>query len=311
MNIYSAPLQGFTEAVWRNVHSDVIGGIDGYYTPFLRFEHGEIRSKDVRDVERKNNTAPNLVPQIIAATPEEMQPLMELLANEGYGGADINMGCSFPLQVRKRHGAGLLPHPEMVAGIMKATAGYPGFEFSVKMRLGWESKAEWKALIPILNDTPLTHITMHPRLGIEQYKMPADVEAFAEFLDACKHPVIYNGDINTLGDIQRLEAQFPTLKGVMIGRGLLANPALGIEYREGRELTTNEQCALVHRLHDGMQQRLIPRLQGNTQFLTKMKPYWEYLLPTLPKRLRKPILKATTIDKYQTAVATALRGDWE
>ncbi|MBR6804976.1 MAG: tRNA-dihydrouridine synthase family protein [Bacteroidaceae bacterium] len=311
MKIYSAPLQGFTEAIWRNVHNEVFGCIDGYCTPFLRYEHGEIRNKDVRDVEHKNNTVHNLVPQIIAATPEEMRPLMELIANEGYDRIDINMGCSFPLQVRRKHGAGLLPHPEMVAALLKATAGYPNFRFSVKMRLGWESKEEWKALIPILNDTPLTHITMHPRLGIEQYKTPADAEAFAEFLDASKHPVIYNGDINTLGDIQRVEAQFPTLKGVMIGRGLLANPALGIEYREGEEVTDSELCRLVQAMHDKMFALLSPRLQGNTQFLTKMKPYWEYLLPTLPKRLRKPILKATTIDKYQAAVATALRGDWE
>ena len=108
MKIYSAPLQGFTEAVWRNVHNEVFGGIDGYFTPFLRYEHGEIRSKDIRDVERKNNSVENLVPQVIAATPEEMRPLLDLIRYEGYNRVDINMGCSFPLQARKRHGAGLL-----------------------------------------------------------------------------------------------------------------------------------------------------------------------------------------------------------
>ena len=310
MKIYSAPLQGFTEAVWRNVHSEVFGGIDGYFTPFLRYEHGEIRSKDIRDIERKNNIAENLVPQIIAATPDELCPLVELIANEGYNRVDINMGCSFPLQMRKKHGAGLLPHPGMIADLLKATADYPGIGFSVKMRLGCESKEEWSALMPVLNDTPLMHITMHPRLGIEQYKKPADVETFAEFMAACKHPVIYNGDLLTLQDIRRIETEFPQLKGIMLGRGLLANPALGIEYREGRELTDVELCRLVQRMHDEMFRQLTPRLQGNTQFLTKMKPYWEYLLPTLPKRLRKPILKATTIEKYQIAVANALRGDW-
>lgn len=311
MKIYSAPLQGFTEAVWRNVHSSVFGGIDCYYTPFLRYEHGEIRSKDIRDIERKNNTVPVLVPQIIAATPDEMHPLMELIANEGYNKVDINMGCSFPLQVRKKHGAGLLPHPDMVAALLEAAAGYKDFTFSVKMRLGLDSKDEWRALMPMLNDAPLSHITMHPRLGIEQYKKAADVEAFAEFFGACKHPVIYNGDVTTLSDIQSLEQQFPSLKGIMIGRGLLANPALGIEYNRGCELIDSELCQLVQAMHDEMFARLSPRLQGNTQFLTKMKPYWEYLLPTLPKRLRKPILKATTIEKYQSAVANALRGGWE
>lgn len=310
MKIYSAPLQGFTEAVWRNIHSEVFGGMDGYYTPFLRYEHGEIRNKDIRDIERKNNAAHNLVPQVIAATPDEMRPLLELIANEGYTRVDINMGCSFPLQMRKSHGSGLLPHPELVAGLMAEVAKHSEFSFSVKMRLGCNSKDEWKELLPILNDAPLRHITMHPRLGIEQYKKSVDIDAFGEFYAACKHPVIYNGDLNTLADIHRIEQLFPGLKGIMLGRGLLANPALGIEYCNGCELTELELCNLVQRMHDAMSRELMPRLQGNTQFLSKMKPYWEYLLPTLPKRLRKPILKATTIEKYQIAVTTALKCDW-
>ena len=308
MKIYSAPLQGFTEAVWRNVHAAVFGGIDGYYTPFLRYEHGEIGNKDIRDIERKNNSVDNLVPQVIAATPDEMRPLLDLIANEGYNRVDINIGCSFPLQMRKRHGAGLLPYPDLVKDLMKEVALHPEFSFSVKMRLGCNSKDEWKELMPILNDAPLRHVTMHPRLGVEQYKKPVDVDAFAEFYAACKHPVIYNGDLNTLADIQRIEQQFPALNGIMLGRGLLANPALGIEYREGCELTNSEQSNLVRRMHDEMFRQLTPRLQGNTQLLGKMKPYWEYLLPSMLKRDKKAILKATTIEKYMNAVNEGLAG---
>lgn len=308
MKIYSAPLQGFTEAVWRNVHAAVFGGIDGYYTPFLRFEHGEIRNKDVRDIECKNNTAPNLVPQIIAATPEEMRPLLELLAGEGYVRADINMGCSFPLQMRKKHGAGLLPHPAMVAAVIEETKRWPEFTFSVKMRLGCNSKDEWKELMPVFNDCRLDHITMHPRLGIEQYKKAADLDAFAEFYDACRHQLIYNGDICSLDDIQRIEQRFPRLKGIMLGRGLIANPALGLEYSKGCELDNGEKARLVQQMHDAMLRELTPRLQGNTQFLSKMKPYWEYLLPDMLKRDKKAILKATTIEKYLSAVGNALAG---
>ena len=308
MKIYSAPLQGFTEAVWRNVHAAVFGGIDGYYTPFLRFEHGEIRNKDVRDIECKNNTAPNLVPQIIAATPEEMRPLLELLAGEGYVRADINMGCSFPLQMRKKHGAGLLPHPAMVAAVMEETKRWPEFTFSVKMRLGCNSKDEWKELMPVFNDCRLDHITMHPRLGIEQYKKAVDLDAFAEFYDACRHQLIYNGDICSLDDVQRIEQCFPRLKGIMLGRGLIANPALGLEYSKGCELDNGEKARLVQQMHDAMLRELTPRLQGNTQFLSKMKPYWEYLLPDMLKRDKKAILKATTIEKYLSAVGNALAG---
>ncbi|MBQ7947617.1 MAG: tRNA-dihydrouridine synthase family protein [Bacteroidaceae bacterium] len=306
MKIYSAPLQGFTEAVWRNIHSNIFGGIDGYFTPFIRYEHNEIRSKDIRDVERKNNTVQHLVPQIIAATPQEMHPLMALLQNEGYSEVDINMGCSFPLQARKKHGAGILPHPQMVAELMGALNDYPSMRFSVKMRLGWECKSEWRALLTILNDAPLTHITMHPRLGCEQYKQPADVEAFAAFAADCCHPLIYNGDILTLHDIEQMEARFPTLHGIMIGRGLLANPALGLEYKQGNALSNKELCVRIQAMHDALYQALSPRLQGNTQLLCKLKPYWEYLLPEMEKRYRKAIVKSNTVEKYMQAVNTAL-----
>lgn len=306
MKIYSAPLQGFTEAVWRNIHSRIFGGIDGYFTPFIRYEHNEIRSKDIRDVECKNNTVQHLVPQIIAATPQEMRPLIALLENEGYTEIDINMGCSFPLQARKKHGAGILPHPAMVAELLSALNDYPSMRFSVKMRLGWADKAEWRALLPILNDTPLTHITMHPRLGCEQYRQPADVEEFAAFVADCRHPLIYNGDILTLQDIEQYEARFPTLHGIMIGRGLLANPALGLEYKQGKALSAKELCERTQAMHDAMYQALSPRLQGNTQLLGKLKPYWEYLLPEMEKRYRKAIVKSNTVEKYMQAVNTAL-----
>ena len=306
MKIYSAPLQGFTEAVWRNLHNGFFGGIEGYFTPFIRYEHGEIRNKDIRDVEKKNNTVTNLVPQIIAATPDEMQPLVQLLKNEGYRQIDINMGCSFPLQARKCHGAGILPHPDMVAALMAEVKNNSDITFSVKMRLGWDNANEWEALIGILNDTPLSHITMHPRLGREQYKQPADIDAFKAFYNKCRHPVIYNGDINTLADIERIATQFPELQGVMMGRGLLANPALGLEYERGSELSLDEMRHLVQGMHDAFFRTMSARLQGNTQLLSKLKPYWEYLLPEMEKRYRKPILKATTADKYLQAVENAL-----
>lgn len=306
MRIYSAPLQGFTEAAWRNLHNDVFGGIDAYFTPFIRFEHNEIRSKDIRDIEHKNNTVHRLIPQIIAASPDEMHPLLALLESEGYNEVNINMGCSFPLQARKRHGAGILPYPSMVEHLMQAIRSYPSIRFSVKMRLGWESKEEYRTLLPILNEAPLEHITLHPRLGREQYKQPADINEFEIFATECRHPLIYNGDILTLQDVEQIEKRFPTLDGIMIGRGLLANPALGLEYKQGNELSDKELCERVLAMHNAMYQTLCGRLQGNTQLLSKMKPYWEYLIPAMDKRHRKAILKSTTTEKFMQAVNYAL-----
>ena len=57
------------------------------------------------------------------------------------------------------------------------------------------------------------------------YRGQADREAFAACLPACTAPVCYNGDVTTVDDLRALEAAFPGLSGIMVGRGLIADPA--------------------------------------------------------------------------------------
>ena len=66
--IHFAPLQGHTDDVYRRTHHALIGGIERYYTPFVRVEAGSIRSKDRRDIDPKNNAGVPVVPQIISRT---------------------------------------------------------------------------------------------------------------------------------------------------------------------------------------------------------------------------------------------------
>lgn len=56
--IFFAPLQGYTEAIYRNAHATVFGGVDTYYTPFVRLEKGNFRNKDLRDIDPAQNLYP-------------------------------------------------------------------------------------------------------------------------------------------------------------------------------------------------------------------------------------------------------------
>ncbi len=42
-----------------------------------------------------------------------------------------------------------------------------------------------------------------------------------------RNPLCYNGDICNAEDLKRLRERFPKLDCVMVGRGVLADPALG------------------------------------------------------------------------------------
>lgn len=307
--IHFAPLQGYTDAIYRSAHARIFGGVVSYYTPFVRLEHGDFRRKDVRELDADNNRGVNLTPQLIASTPEKILRILALFIEKGYKNVDINLGCPFPTLAKRHNGAGLLPYPDEVkALLMAAIEAHPEIQFSVKMRLGWEDANECMALLPLLNSLPLSHITMHPRLGKQQYKGEVDLEAFQRFYAECEKPLIYNGDLLTLDDIDTISNRFPRLGGLMIGRGLLANPALAIEYQQGAPLSPKEKIEKIRLLHADVFSQYGNLLEGgDLQLLTKMRTFWEYLFPDGDRKAKKVIHKTSKLSNYQAAVSNLLK----
>ena len=301
--IHFTPLQGYTDVIYRNAHAACFGGINAYYTPFVRLEKGTFRHRDVRGIEPGNNQVPHLIPQLIAPTAEKAEKILSLFIEKGYKEADINMGCPFPILAKRHNGSGILPYPEEVQALLSLITKYPQISFSIKMRLGWEDPEECLKLAPIINELPLRQVVMHPRLGKQQYKGEVDLKAFEAFQHVCKHPLIYNGDINHIEDIHRIQEQFPGLAGMMIGRGLLANPALAWEYQQNRTLEFDEMKEKIQSMHTYVYEEYIEQLKGgDLQILNKMKAFWEYLLPNADRKLLKAIHKSTNLHKYTQAV---------
>lgn len=307
--IHFAPLQGYTEDAYRRFHHQMFGGVETYYTPFLRLEHKEIRSKDIRDINPDYNIGVPVVPQIIASDGREAVRLLSFITDKGYKRVDINMGCPFPLQTRHGRGAGLLVQTDKVKEICDIVRSHQELSFSIKMRLGLSDTEDWRKILPILNDTPLKHITLHPRIATQQYKGEVNMEMFEEFIKECKHPVIYNGDIKSLTEIHSIEERYPTLSGIMIGRGLLVRPSLAIEYAEGKEWDREIIIHKIKELHALMlahYERIIP---GETQQLQKLRSFWEYLepketlsAPLLERKQWKKVIKAGNKKNYLIAV---------
>lgn len=292
--IHFAPLQGFTESAYRLAHSKFAPGIHTYYTPFLRLEKGEVRAKDLRDLQTEHPY--HLIPQIIVRDVAEFKTLTKTVIDLGFKEIDINMGCPYPMQTKSGRGSGILPHPEKVREILDAINA-SNIQFSIKMRLGRTSPEECLQLLPLLNEIPLTHITLHPRIGIQQYKGALDFETFDKFYSECKHPLIFNGDIADIKDIQYIETRYPKLAGIMIGRGLLANPVLAAQYA-GLPCGTATETLL--KIHADIAADYARRLQGNAQILDKICPFWTYA--DLPKKIRKKIEKSRTLEEYLEAV---------
>ncbi len=299
-----APLQGYTDACYRSAHHACAGGVDEYYTPFVRMEKGEPRRRDLRDTDPAANIDVPTIPQVIASDESEFARLCDALQEQGWQRIDLNMGCPFPMQTKAGRGSGLLLHPDRIEAIASEMQRRPDVVFSVKMRLGQESADEGLSIIPILNDMPLVHITIHPRIGRQQYKGNPDLDTFARFLAIASHPVVYNGDITTLEQIADLRKRFPEIKGVMIGRGLLARPWFLNVHAQDSAI----QHDILKNMHARIYRHSEENLCGDSQIIAHLRTFWDYA-PITPET-RKPlkmIHKSTTLAQYNEAVATYFR----
>ncbi len=301
-----APLQGYADYVFRNAFEKYFGGVDVYYTPFVRLERGEFRRRDLRDIDPENNRGQVLVPQILPGSRDEFCLLADMVSERGYRRVDLNFGCPFPLIAGKRKGAGILPYPDSVYEVLQTIKEYPEIVFSLKMRLGWEKEDECLALVDMLNDFPLKHVILHARTGKQQYKGSVCLDAFAVFYERLNHPLLYNGDILTIEDIDSVTGRFPALKGVAVGRGLLANPWLIAEYKKLDIGGEREKRAALAAFHQELYGTYAEMLQGEAQLLNKMKSFWEYFLPMTDRKLLKMIRKSNRISQYSEAVKLIL-----
>lgn len=296
MQIMFAPMQGYTDAVYRNAHASLAGGVDCYFSPFIRIEKGQVRGRDMRDIELDSN----VVPQIIVSGPDELDRLSDMISERGFSRIDINMGCPHPPQMNHGRGAGLLPCPDKVAALMDAVKAHTETSYSVKMRLGMLSPDECLALLPILNDTPLKHITVHARTAKQMYRGLPQYDAFQAFLEQSANPVIYNGAITCAQDIRDIESRFPSVCGVMIGQGLLARPCLAAEYRSGTTWPQERVERLVWQIHDHVFSHAKLTLQGDSQILARMQSFWQPLENTIPRKHWKQLTKTGSLKNYES-----------
>lgn len=299
MYIAFAPLQGYTDAVYRRAHWECAGGVTEYYTPFVRMEKGKPRKRDMRDIAPKACVGVPTVPQVIAKDGEEFARLCDAVQTLGWKRIDLNMGCPFPMQTKSGRGCGLLQHPDRIEEIAREMQSRKEVIFSVKMRLGQETANEGLTAMSIINDMPLVHVTLHPRLGIQQYKGTTDKVAFGRFVEVSRWPMVYNGDLSELkvenGELRvdALNVKSPEIKGVMIGRGLLAQPWM---------LSGKEPQEVLREMHGKIYQHATEHLCGEKQVIARLRAFWEYV--PIGHKQHKAIMKAMTLSRYDEAVAT-------
>ena len=300
--LHFAPLQGYTDFEYRRIHARHCGGVDTYYTPFIRWEKGGIREKDIKDILPENNEGLHLVPQIICADTDEFNRLADTIQEHGYEEMDLNMGCPAPMQTKLMRGSGILPYPTRVSALLKEMERRPEVRFSAKMRLGLEGKEEWRELSGMLNSSCLKHLTVHPRIGKQMYKGEVDMDAFNEVYSSIHIPIIYNGDVTSMEQVSSLSERYPGLHGIMMGRGLLARPTMAKECLMGKEMPHEERMSILMQMHEDMLGYCTRKYKVDSQILLHIHSFWEYQESQLERKTWKKIMKAGNMKNYLEAI---------
>ncbi len=186
-----------------------------------------------------------IVAQIWGTDPKKFKQAATLVAELGFDGIDINMGCPQDSEIKIGACAALIQNPELAKQIIVATMeGGQGLPVSVKTRLGYNSIQTEEWISHLLEVNPAA-ITLHARTKKEKSKVPAHWEEVIKAVALRSRLqkstlIIGNGDIKSQQEgMQRI--QETGCDGVMIGRGAFGNPWFFANVRKMRGRAKSEQ----------------------------------------------------------------------
>ncbi len=299
-----APMEGITGHAFRQVHAACFGALDRYYTPFLTPPQvgSAFGGRARKELDPAANRGLDVVPQLLTNDADRFVWAARLLADMGYAEVNLNLGCPSGTVVAKGRGSGFLRDPDALEAFLQDVCARSPLPVSVKTRIGIADDAEYGRILGIYCRLPLKELIVHPRVQKDRYQGKPRWEAYGETLARAPFPVAYNGDICCRADLDALCAAYPQTRHVMLGRGILTNPALARELRGGGALAASE----LARFHDELYGAYKAEMGGNAVF--RMKEWWSYAKFAFADSaaVHRAVRKARTTAEYETAAARVL-----
>ncbi len=154
MKLYMAPMEGYTNYVYRNIYRKYFYDFDKYFTPFIATnKKASLNSKELRDIRPEDNQNLTIIPQLMTNNAEDCLATCKRIQSLGYQEVNINMGCPSGTVTNKGRGAGMLYDTDKLKAFLEGLfEGQPSLKISVKTRLGrYEASfiRSWKYIMNI------------------------------------------------------------------------------------------------------------------------------------------------------------------
>lgn len=301
MNLDFAPLEGLTDAVYRRVHHLSFPGMGRYFMPFVSPSSAlSFTSRQQADISPRENAGVPAVPQVLAKNADYFLDMAKLLRDAGYTEVNLNLGCPSGTVTAKGKGAGMLRDIDALRLFLDRVYARCVLPVSLKTRAGFDSPDEWPALLNVIAAYPVKEWILHPRTCREFYSGAPHRAFYGEALKRAPFPVIYNGDLFTARECRDFLSAFPNASGLMLGRGLAANPALARELSGGDALRL-EDLRLFHDrlcreyLKTWPEQAVVGRMHGVMYYLSQGL--------CCPAPAMRALKRAASLEDYTDAAA--------
>jgi tRNA-dihydrouridine synthase len=217
-----APMQDVTDlSFWRLIAA--FGGADVYFTEYFRVYPGASLNRGILRSITENPTGRPVVAQLIGNDIPALVQAARELQQYPVAAVDLNLGCPAPVVYRKCAGGGLLREPARVDAILGALREAVTTHFTVKTRLGFESRERFAELLAIFARRHLDLVTVHGRTVHELYRSEVHYDDIARAVAELPCPVLANGNVHSAHKAQRV-LELTNARGLMIGRGAIRNP---------------------------------------------------------------------------------------
>lgn len=301
MKYYFAPLEGVTKSDYRRLHYKYFAQADKYFIPFISPTQDHLMTaRDMDEIAPERNEGIPAVPQILGNSTEHFIWAARELKAMGYKEVNFNLGCPSGTVTAKGKGSGLLGRLRQLDDMLADIYYVVDMDISIKTRLGLVSPDEFEAILEIYNKYPISELTIHPRVQKDFYKLPARPEEFEKYAGRAKAPLCYNGDIFSPADCAEISKRFPTVDALMLGRGLIRNPAL-IGQIKGEPMPAK---SVFKDFHDELYEIFKEKKWSENAMLCHLKEIWAFTgdLFKDSAKAEKAIRKSKHLSEYNDAV---------